>query len=346
MKPRSLGVLFAGIGVIGMICIAIMVFSDSIEPAKRIIPYIIGIISTLLITFLFWRAVIKGTPEQATINTTEIVEKLRSQLQEPNTTVTKHDRIIEEKRNRILNIPNVAFHYVDKEQITNFYNDYFKEPTFASLVSEITGELSGELKGSIPKILESRAGSKDIEKWVSTIKLPDTSLNGMFLRYQRETIKSAQVTLGLEEVDIELNDLDAFDDAIENLRKRFGFEVEESVLNRQKILLKERAAERTLTKLERATGLVLVEGRFKILRQDNLYRCIFEHPVTDYLSNQSAPIVISVIISEDSLEPSIKGNYADSVGRLIPLSIYGRVWEPIDRKTGITELRLTPFAIY
>jgi hypothetical protein len=33
------------------------------------------------------------------------------------------------------------------------------------------------------------------------------SLNGMFLRYQRETIKKEQVTLGLELVDIELTEL-------------------------------------------------------------------------------------------------------------------------------------------
>jgi hypothetical protein len=154
------------------------------------------------------------------------------------------------------------------------------------------------------------------------------------------------VTLGLEEVDIELSDLGAFADAIENLRKRFGFDVEESALNRHKVQLKERAAERTITKLELATGWILVEGKFRILRQNGSYRCIYEHPVMEYLSDQSSPILISVTISEDSLEPSFKGNYARSIDRLIPLKIYGEVWQPIDIKNGINELELTPLAIY
>lgn len=285
-----------------------------------------------------------GQKEGVNSSTLERIKRFFSL--EAGNTVAKITDIIEEKKNRVLNIPNIAFHYANKDQITNFYNDYFKEPTLASLVSEITGEATGEVKGSIPKILESKIGAKDIEKWVSTIKLPDTSLNGMFLRYQRETIKSDQVTIGLEEVDIELSDLAAFDESIDNLRKKFGLVIDPQILNKQKAMLKERAAERTLTKLEQATGWVLIEGRFEIARQDGFYKCTYKHPVTEYLSDPATPILISVMIPEDSLEPSFKGNYAQSVGRLIPLRIYGQVWQPIDRKTRITELQLTPLAVY
>src|SRR4051794_109862 len=154
----------------------------------------------------------------------------------------KLDDIIGEKRNRFTNIPNIAFHFADEQQIRNFYDDYFKEPTIASLVSEITGEIDAQIKGSVPQILESKIGVRDLSKWVSTIKLPDTSLNGMFLRYQRETIKSGQVTLGLEEVDIELTELQAFDETVDTLRKRFDLKLEEQLLTDQRKHLKQKAA--------------------------------------------------------------------------------------------------------
>ena len=254
--------------------------------------------------------------------------------------------ILEEKRKRLLNVPNIAFHFANEEQIKSFYNDYFKEPTVANLVSEITGESSGRIKAGLPQMLESGMGSKSIEKWISTVKLPDTSLNGMFLRYQRETIKSGQVTLGLEEVDIELSELQAFEEMIANLGTRFGLKLDKALLDSHRGHLKETAAERTLAKLEQATGFVLVEGRFKIEAEEGFYICTYLHPVNEYRSAPSVPISISVRIPKASIEVSVAGNYAASVGKLIPLKVYGQVWEPIDRATQTCRLQLTPLAIY
>ena len=256
------------------------------------------------------------------------------------------NEIVEEKKNKFLNVPSISFHYANKDQIASFYNDYFKEPTVASLVSEITGELSGEIKGTLPQFLESKLGSKDLTKWISNVKLPDTSLNGMFLRYQREIIKSGQVTLGIEEVEIELTELEAFDDALSEINKRFAIQFENSILEKHRSHLKEKAAERTLLKLEQATGMVLIEGRFKIEIEGEFYRCIYTHPVNDYLSRQMGPITISILIPFKSIEAHIAGNYQQSTGKLIPLRVYGQIWQPIDRKTQIWDLQLTPLAIY
>lgn len=258
----------------------------------------------------------------------------------------KLEDIISDKRNKFLNIPNIAFHFADQDQIKNFYNDYFKEPTVASLVAEITGEISAQVKGSLPQILESKIGTKDLTKWVSNIKLPDTSLNGMFLRYQRETIKSGQVALGLEEVDIELSDIQAFDEIIADLRKRFDLDLGEALLTQQRKHLKEKAAERTMSKLEQATGWVLVEGRFQIEKNADFYRAVYKHPVSDYLPDSEPPVTITVMIPDASLEDRVAGNYAASVGKLIPLKIYGQVWQPIDRGNKTLELQLTPLAVY
>jgi hypothetical protein len=256
------------------------------------------------------------------------------------------ERIIEDKRQKFLNIPSISFHYADDDQIKNFYNEYFKEPTIENLVSEITGEVSGEIKSSLPQILESHVGSQDISKWISTIKLPDVSLNGMFLRFQRETIKNNQVALGIEEVDIELTELKAFEDAIKDFKNRFNFEIDETNLDTKRAQLKEKAAEKTLHKLEQATGWVLIEGKFKIENNEEFYRCTYHHPVNTYLSNQFGPVTISVLIPKNSLKEHIKGNYALSVNRTIPLKIYGQVWQPLDIESNVMDLQLTPLAIY
>lgn len=274
------------------------------------------------------------------------IAKLYRQRAHGNPMTRRTEEIVEDKKNKFQNIPSISFHYANKDQIAGFYNDYFREPTIASLVSEISGEISGEVKGSLPQILESKIGSKDLTKWISTVKLPDTSLNGMFLRYQRETIKSGQVALGLEEVEIELTDLQAFDEALSDLQRRFDFHLEGQLIEKQRSYLKEKAAERTLIKLEQATGWILIEGRFKIEVEGEFYKCSYSHPVNDYLSGQIGPITISIIIPVESIEPHIAGNYKQSIGKLIPMRIYGQIWQPIDRKTSIWDLQLTPLAIY
>jgi hypothetical protein len=278
--------------------------------------------------------------------TQSMLQRMAESRGEDVSTATTMTKIIEQKKRKFQDIPSIRFHFADKEQIKNSYDEYFKEPTIESFVSEVVGEMTGEIKGSIPQILESKIGGKDISKWVSTMKLPNTSLDGMFLRYQRETIKKDQVTLGMEEVDIELTELQAFEKTVDTLEKRFGLKVDQQLLDAKKIDLKEKAAKRTLTKLEQASGWLLIEERFKILREGEFYRCVCRHPVSDYLMNQTDSVTISILIPATSLEPHIAGNYARSVDKLIPLRVYGHVWQPLDTKDGIWEFQLTPLAVY
>jgi len=259
---------------------------------------------------------------------------------------TRKKTIVDEKKDNFLSVPNVSFHFANKPQISDFYNDYFKEPTIANLVSEISGEKKDELKGNLPQILEAKTGSKNLTKWISTVKLPDLSISSMFLRYQRETIKSGQVQLGLEEVEIELSQLHSFDRAITSIQKRYEFKIDDGLIKSHHIYLKEKAAERTLQKLEQASGWILVEGKFIISNEGEFYKCSYSHPINEYLSNQIIPISISVLIPIKDIEPHIAGNYRQSIGRMIPMNIYGKVWQPIDRENSIWDLQLTPLAIY
>lgn len=254
---------------------------------------------------------------------------------------------IEAKKERFLNLPNISFHFCDKERIRDFYNDYFREPTVESMVRELVGEVTAETKGSIPKVLEAKVGGKDLTKWISTLKLPETSLNGMFLRYQRETIKKEQVTLGLELVDVELTQVNEFQTLVDKLRTSFEFPVDAQAIEAQQAKLREKAAEKTLSKLEGASGWVLIEGSFLISDEtDGFYRCTSTHPVTEYLSDSAKGVSIQVLLPKHAIESSVAGNYKQSVGSHVPLRVYGEVWQPIDRNHDAWELQITPLAIY
>ncbi len=274
-------------------------------------------------------------------NESEILEKIKESKN------TQLAEAVDQKKESFLNIPNISFHFADKEEIRNFYNDYFKEPTIEQVVAEMTSELRGDVKGTLPKVLEAKIGGKDLSKWISTIKLPETSDAAMFRRYQRETIKNNQVTLGLELVEVDLSDLNAFTKLVSELDTKFGLKIDESKISSQNTDLKSKATEKTLVRLENAAGPVLIEGKFKILNQsDDYYKCVYEHPVNEYLVGVGKTITISLILKKSSLESNISGNYAQSLGQAIPLKVYGKVWQPIDRKADVWELQITPLAVY
>jgi hypothetical protein len=169
----------------------------------------------------------------------------------------------------------------------------------------------------------------------------------MFARYQREAIKRGEVVLGLEELDIELNELQQFEVAVNNLQKSFELTLDQGLVEAHMAKLKQKAAETMLGKLENATGWVLMEGLFKIDKVDGeMYRCTYSHPVNEYFPKNSSPFTISFTIPTGSIETRYTGNYAQSSGSLIPLRVYGKVWQPINRNTGTRDLAVTPYAIY
>jgi hypothetical protein len=68
--------------------------------------------------------------------------------------------------------------------------------------------------------------------------------------------------------------------------------------------------------------------------------------VNEHITGESKKITFSVMLRKDSIEPSVAGNFAQSTGSTIPLRLYGRVWQPIDRSAGIWEVRINPTAVY
>ena len=260
---------------------------------------------------------------------------------------SKLEKAVDKKKESFLNIPTISFHFANEDEINSYYNDYFKEPTIEQIVSEKASEVSGKVTGGFSKVLEAAAGGKDINKWISTIKLPDISVAEKFRRYQRETIKNNQVTLGLELVDIDLSEIDEFNKFVSDFESKFGMKLDDSQVEKQRALLTEKAVERTMIRLESASDWILVEGKFKITNlSDDLYKLIYEHPVNDYFAEEGKKVTMSMILRKDSLKANVAGNYAQSIGKLIPLKVNGKVWKPMNRKEDFWELQITPLAIY
>lgn len=261
----------------------------------------------------------------------------------------KDEPTITDKRiESLANIPNVSFHFANRDEVESLYNDYFKEPTIEQVVSEIAGEVSGEASSRIPKFVEAKFGGKDFSKWVSTIKIPDVSTEEKFRRYQRQTIINGQVNLGLELVDIDLTELNKFENLLLEMKSAFGVNIENvEAINNQREILRQKAAEKTIIRLENATGQVLIDGKFIVYELNTeFYKCTYEHPVSQYLIGQKNKITIGVILRKDAIESNIAGNYAQAIGKSIPLKAYGKVWQPVDRSNNIWELQITPLAVY
>jgi hypothetical protein len=257
--------------------------------------------------------------------------------------------VLDEKKKDFVNISTISFHYVDKEQVMNSYNDYFKEPIVEQSIDEDTREISGGVKGSIPQVMEAKTEGKGTRKRTSTIKAPSISLAEKFRRYQKSVIENNQVILGLELVDIDLSDLNEFNGHFAQLESKYKLKLDSSQIEEKRVELKKKAAEKTIVRLENATGWVLIEGKFVISESsnpENFYKLTYEHPVNEYLNNETNKITIGILLQKDSIEPGYAGNYAQSIGKSITLHAFGKVWAPVDRKSGVWELQISPIAIY
>ena len=250
------------------------------------------------------------------------------------------------KREQFLRTPNVAFHYADKEQIQNFYQEYFREPIVEKSVEEESSETGQNGRGNLDDVLSAEAAKKEAHKRISTLKYPETNLNGMFLRYQQEMIRQNHVVIGLEELDIELENLKEFNLILERLESEFGFrDIEPAKVKKHEDFLKATAAEKTLHNLENARDWVLIKGNFLLQWDNDFYRLTLEHPVNEFLQ-QKEKIRISTMIPQDAIEPGFFANYKNSLGSRIPVTIYGKVWKPIDVGQRQFDLEITALAIY
>ena len=257
------------------------------------------------------------------------------------------EEAVDKKKTSFLNIPTITLHYANEDEIVDIYNDFFKEPTIEQFVSEKAREVGGGVKGEASKLFGGSIEGKDISKWIKTIKIPDISVAEKFRRYQRATIENNQVSIGLDLVDVDLTELNNFNELIDELHLEFDMKLDDLQVESNRASLKEKAVDKTLIRLENATGWILLDGKFKIDEiSDSFYKCTYLHPVNEYITIGENKVTISMLLDKNFLKPNISGNYVQSIGKLIPLKVYGKVWQPLDRREDIWDLQITPLAVY
>ena len=96
-------------------------------------------ISVMLFAYFYYYLVFDAKGRQLVIEkiflNSEKIKDIATRIE----TVSKTP--LDEKRNSLLNTVAISFHFVNKNEVENFYNDYFKEPLIEGLVSEVTNEL-------------------------------------------------------------------------------------------------------------------------------------------------------------------------------------------------------------
>ena len=241
----------------------------------------------------------------------------------------------------------ISFHYVNEEELKSLYNGLFREPTIESLINEIVSESNAQIGTGVGEVIKGEIGSQAISKWIREIKVPDLPLNEMFVRFQRLSIERGEVTVGLEHAQLDYQEIEEFDEALQAL-KGFSFEVDNVNAEEHKKFMMGKAANDAIEALENAKGWVLIEGTFKIEENDDDYfKITFQHPINQFYGDESNyNFLISVLIPKEDITPNVLGYYSSSLGEEVPLRVYGNVWQTVDRDLEKYEMKIRPLAVY
>ncbi|WP_340818713.1 hypothetical protein [Methanolobus sp. WCC4] len=255
---------------------------------------------------------------------------------------------LKQKKNKYLNISTISFHYANEKRIEEVYNDYFSEDRIEKIERESSNEVCGEAGVEIPQVANTKALSSKGIKEKTIIAPHEISVAEKFRKYQTSIIKNNQVSLELDMLEIDKSELDEFNKAVSNLTSRFSFEMDESKLKSKRNELTQDATSNTITRLENASGWVLIEGKFKIIDKpdDNSYEYEYSHPVNEFKTEDDEKVYVTITLKKDSLMSNLKESYKQLVDKQINLKVYGEILLPLDMENENNKIIITPLAIY
>jgi hypothetical protein len=333
-------IIFSAIGIILSIITTTIIYILHIIYPKTVSP--IDIVSSLAapITLLTGLWVGHGvSSNNLTIDNKKMEEILNKVISQSKT--TEEERV----RDNFINISNISFYFYNKEQIENLYKTYFQGATLDSLISETSGDQKGEIKGKT-NFIEATIGRSNARKLTSTYKFDEMTIEGMFIQYQREMIRTNQVQLIPDEINYNRKELNDFDNAIQNIQQNYNLSLNQEEIEDRRNQLRIKSVQNVLTSLENLSGWVLIEGKFTIELEDQNYKCTYVHPINNHLPTQSPLITISMTITPQALKENINNHFTKSINMEIPLKVYAKVWHSINRNKNIWDIYIDPLAIY
>lgn len=266
--------------------------------------------------------------------------------------LSPQEELLERKKKEFLSLAGVSFIYVDREAIKDAYNISFKEPTVESLVQKLVEEQEGELGSGegTGLILKGRLGGKSLTEYVKKIKLPETTIPEMFVRYQRHIIENVNAKYGFDEIAIKLERVSKFESDLVKLCEHFSVSVPNDFIKAKKEEIKRTLVESALADLEEIDQFVILAGKYKVSPDgEKVYKFTYDHPINAYLTHMpDTHVQISCFLEKNRIEDSYKPHIMRIAqkNQVIPAKIFGKVLQPIDRKSKNWELQVVPFAIY
>lgn len=319
------------------------------------IPYVVAITIASFVLYYFYFAPRMAELAYSVEREKSFLEVERAVLERA---VAEYEReeessLLEQKKQKFLATAAVSFIYVDNEEITDFYNMTFKEPTVTEMVEKLVETRSGEIVSgkAAETFLKSELAAENLQQYIKTIKLPETTLPEMFLRYQRHILENNVVRYGFDEIEIRLEEISKFEDEVSDLEDKYDVSFSEEVKEGKKQEIKRKLVDEFLAELEKVDQFVLVEGKYSITYENNKqFRLTYEHPINEHLTYmpQEPKVLIVCFLNKDDLESRYRTQLERmaSKGAAIPVNIFGKVFMPIDRGTNNWELIIIPFAIY
>ncbi|MGR3310757.1 MAG: hypothetical protein ACUZ77_08275 [Candidatus Brocadiales bacterium] len=265
---------------------------------------------------------------------------------ETRTEPPKLSTAIEKKKHEILNYSIPFLLYEDEEWLHDTYNQFFQKPRIEHLVQVKTSRRSGEFDVTLYERFGTKLSREDITELISEFKPAETDPLIMFDWIQEYAIKKGKVILDLELLDVELPQLEEFEELVNMLREKYEIEIPKKTLESQKSILSKKATVRTLSKLEDAKGWVLVEGDFLIEELGDKLQFTYRHPVSNYIANPENSVYIVFEIPKSSIKPKFKSHFMDNIGEPVDFKVFGAIPFPIGRKNKPRNIKIQPLAIY
>jgi len=257
------------------------------------------------------------------------------------------------KRNRLLNIKGINFHFLDFTAIRHHYEkEQFESKGFKldydiivkKLRTEISNQNSSGLSIQLPKLIEGFFKDENNAKYISEFEFKLMNHEDMFIEYQSKRINNNSIVLNLEMKEVESKELKEFDSTVSTLTNKYGFGIVSEEIQRRRRKIENAIVDEIVNDLtEREDQHIIVFANFTIESlNENYFKLSYNHPL-----NPNTQLVVR--IQKEKLSKDWKDRYELQAieNGSFSLYVYGSI---LDTSTITSEKKriilIYPIAIY
>ena len=253
---------------------------------------------------------------------------------------------IKETKNKILRNGTVKFYYLNKEVIESSYNNLFKQDRISQVTKESIVEFSNAAKADLQiknAGVSAEVANKKSEKTTQETTPAENSEEEKLIKLIHHLIDKDELKIGVENTDREYPNIDEFDLLINQLKSKFGIEIDKNkYINKRHELLKE-SSSKIIDRLSDLNGNILIIDDFRVEKGENHYKFILWHTVNFYYNSKNH-ITITFVMPKIAFNEETRFLFDDNSS--INLIVFGRVIKQIAPFFDVNEMKIEPFAIW